>query len=224
MILTTFRSTKHMYMQVLEVTLPLFQIFDQFKSTGLSHEQVCMHASAVEDAVQPVYPWHIDIKLLSCDTLSLATWQILHLLTTSSSSDPRLWARPVPSGPSLCSPCCAKVERVIVSSSVIRCHSSAVEAGGGSFATRGECPIRQLSHKAEAAEREWERRGGGRGKNHPLLFVERTSSCGCQLQWYVNHFHPRAEAEGNRTLKPFLCLPVEFFSWGLCLQPPSHSD
>lgn len=140
--------------------------------------------------------------------VTLCHWPPGRSSTFSRPHPPVTWGSgpgPGPSGPSLCSPCCGKVERVIVSSSVIRCHSSAVEAGGGSLATRGECPIRQLSHKAEAAEREWERRGEnerGRpgGKNHPLLFVERTSSCGCQLQWYVNHFHPRAEGEGNEAL------------------------
>lgn len=45
------------------------------------------------------------------------------------------------------------------------------EAGGGRLATRGECPIRQLSHKAEAAK---------------LSPVKRKSSCGCQLQQPFN--------------------------------------
>ncbi len=96
--------------------------------------------------------------------VTLCHWPPGRSSTFSRPHPPVTWGAgpgpgPGPSDPSLSSPCCGKVERVIVSSSVIRCHSSAVEAGGGSLATRGECPIRQLSHKAEAAEREWERRG-----------------------------------------------------------------
>jgi len=119
-----------------------------------------------EDAV-PRHQSTLDTLTSSYCHVTLCHWPPGRSSTFSRPHPPVTWGSghgPGPSGPSLCSPCCGKVEQVIVSSSVIRCHSSAVEAGGGSLATRGECPIRQLSHKAEAAESEWERRGGGRGK------------------------------------------------------------
>lgn len=65
-------------------------------------------------------------------------------------------------------PCClSKVEWVSVSPSIIQHHLSAGRLEGGMLATRRECPIRQLSHKALDAK---------------LSLVKRKSSCWCQLQ------------------------------------------